>query len=111
MKAKISHRLIQHHVGHVLQHELAHVIEAEFFTITNITWHAHELTVYISMYHSAQGAAVFKTIQENTKLIRHHLAQRLKKQVHKMPKLRFVEDVQEHTQQQIESLLERVRPI
>ncbi len=100
-------RLLHHYLGQILHEDLAHVLGNSFFTITDLQWQAHEVSVYISLYHTSRPAETWEVIQEHSTQIRKLLAQRMS--LRKVPALRFIQDHTPHKQQRIEELLSNIK--
>ncbi len=64
--------------------------------------------VYLSIFPSEHGTSVLKTVQQQTKVIKHDLAARLRFQLRRMPELSFFLDDSLDYAENIDNLLNKI---
>ena len=93
----------QKKIGQLLQSDLVDILQGEIrkngITIliisvskVNVTSDLSIAKVYLSVFPSEKGKEILSAIKENTPLIKHDLAQRVKNQLRKVPDLIFYID-------------------
>ena len=93
----------QKKIGQLLQSDLVDILQGEIRknAITNLIISVSKVNVtsdlsidkvYLSVFPSEKGKEILSAIKENTPLIKHDLAQRVKNQLRKVPDLIFYID-------------------
>jgi ribosome-binding factor A len=87
-------RLLQKELAEVFQRDVPHLLNGAYISITTVRTSPDlgVAKIYLSMLLAKNGSEVLRTVRENTKAIRHALAQRIKKQVRVIPDLVFFLD-------------------
>lgn len=87
-------RLLQKELAEVFQRDVPHLVNGAFISISTVRVSPDMgiAKVYLSMLLSKDGRETVQAIRENTKIVRHALAQRIKKQVRIIPELNFYLD-------------------
>jgi len=87
-------RLLQKELAEVFQRDVSHLFNGAYISITTVRTSPDlgVVKVYLSMLLAKNGSEVLRVVRENTKAIRHALAQRIKKQVRVIPELIFFLD-------------------
>ena len=87
-------RLIQKELAEVFQRETTHLLGNAYVSVTTVrvTPDLASAKVYLSLVLPGDAKAILQQVRENTKPIRHALAQRIKKQVRVIPELIFFLD-------------------
>jgi ribosome-binding factor A len=87
-------RLLQKELAEIFQRDVPHLFHGSYISVSVVRV-APDLgvaKVYLSLVLPGDGKAVLQQVRENTKAIRHALAQRIKKQVRVIPELIFFLD-------------------
>jgi ribosome-binding factor A len=93
----------QKKIGQVLQQDIVDILQGEIrkngitnlvisVSKVNVTSDLSIAKVYLSIFPSSEALPLLKGIQENTVMIRHDLAQRVRHQLRKVPQLHFYVD-------------------
>ncbi|MFT2009733.1 30S ribosome-binding factor RbfA [Pontibacter sp. 13R65] len=87
-------RLIQKELADIFQREVPHLFGGAYISVSvvRVSPDLGLARVYLSLLMATDNKAVLQEIKENTKTIRHHLAQRIKNQVRVIPALAFYLD-------------------
>ena len=87
-------RLIQKELAEVFQRETAHLLGPAYVSVTTVrvTPDLASAKVYLSLMMTSAPKETIAEIKQNTKQIRHLLAQRIKSQVRVIPELQFYLD-------------------
>lgn len=90
---KIS-RQIQKDLSEIFQHITTNELRGTLISVTvvRVTPDLSLAKVYLSIFPTEKTEEVMKLIEQANKQIRHHLAQRVKKQLRKLPELQFILD-------------------
>ena len=87
-------RLIQKELAEVFQRETTHLLGPAYVSVTTVrvTPDLASAKVYLSLMMTSAPKETIAEIKQNTKQIRHLLAQRIKSQVRVIPELQFYLD-------------------
>ena len=87
-------RLLQKELAEVFQRDVQHLFNGAYISISTVRTSPDlgVVKVYLSLLLAKEPKAVIATVHENTKAIRHALAQRIKNQVRVIPELNFFLD-------------------
>ena len=87
-------RLLQKELAEVFQRDVPHLFNGAYISISTVRTSPDlgVVKVYLSLLLAKEPKAVITTVRENTKAIRHALAQRIKNQVRVIPELNFFLD-------------------
>lgn len=97
---------IQKDLGEIFQREMKQVFDKAFVTITDVktTPDLSIARVYLSVLLSKDKEGLLEDIREHTKIIRNHLAARVRHQLRIVPDLQFYLDDTAEYAQKIENL-------
>ncbi len=97
---------IQKDLGEIFQREMKQVFDKAFVTITDVktTPDLGIARVYLSFLLTKDKEGLLESIRENTKIIRNHLAARVRHQLRIVPELQFYLDDTAEYAQKIENL-------
>ncbi|HPF92467.1 MAG TPA: 30S ribosome-binding factor RbfA [Tenuifilaceae bacterium] len=87
-------RQIQKDLGEIFQRQSQSLLQGKMITVTTVRV-SPDLgiaKVYLSIFPSTNKDDVFALVKQNTKAIRHELAQRIKNQMRIVPELQFFID-------------------
>ncbi|HDP55605.1 MAG TPA: 30S ribosome-binding factor RbfA [Bacteroidetes bacterium] len=87
-------RQIQKDLGEIFQRQSQSLLQGKMITVTTVRV-SPDLgiaKVYLSIFPSTNKDDVFALVKQNTKTIRHELAQRIKNQMRIVPELQFFID-------------------
>jgi ribosome-binding factor A len=87
-------RQIQKDLGEIFQRQSQSLLQGKMITVTTVRV-SPDLgiaKVYLSIFPSTNKDEVFALVKQNTKAIRHELAQRIKNQMRIVPELQFFID-------------------
>ena len=87
-------RQIQKDLGEIFQRQSQSLLQGKMITVTTVRF-SPDLgiaKVYLSIFPSTNKDDVFALVKQNTKAIRHELAQRIKNQMRIVPELQFFID-------------------
>ena len=87
-------RLLQKELAEVFQRDVPHLLNGAYISISTVRTSPDlgVVKVYLSLLLAKDPKAVVANVRENTKAIRHALAQRIKSQVRVIPELIFFLD-------------------
>ena len=87
-------RLLQKELAEVFQRDVPHLLNGAYISISTVRTSPDlgVVKVYLSLLLAKDPKAVVANVRENTKAIRHALAQRIKSQVRVIPELNFFLD-------------------
>ena len=87
-------RLLQKELAEVFQRDVPHLLNGAYISISTVRTSPDlgVVKVYLSLLLAKDAKATMATVRENTKAIRHALAQRIKNQVRVIPELIFFLD-------------------
>jgi ribosome-binding factor A len=87
-------RLLQKELAEVFQRDVSHLFNGAYLSITTVRTSPDlgVAKIYLSMLLAKNPQEILATVRENTKAVRHALAQRIKKQVRVIPELIFFLD-------------------
>lgn len=87
-------RLLQKELAEVFQRDVSHLFNGAYLSITTVRTSPDlgVAKIYLSMLLAKNPQEILATVRENTKAIRHALAQRIKSQVRVIPELIFFLD-------------------
>jgi ribosome-binding factor A len=87
-------RLLQKELGEIFQREVTHFFQGNYISVSvvRVSPDLGVAKIYLSLVLPGDAKAVLLQVRENTKVIRHALAQRIKKQVRVVPELNFFLD-------------------
>ncbi len=87
-------RLLQKELAEVFQRDVPHLLNGAYISISTVRTSPDlgVVKVYLSLLLAKDPKAIMATVRENTKAIRHALAQRIKSQVRVIPELNFFLD-------------------
>jgi len=87
-------RLIQKEIAEIFQRDVTHLFHGAYISVSTVRVSPDlgVAKIYLSLLLGGDGKAVLQEIKENTKIIRHALAQRIKNQVRVIPELIFYLD-------------------
>lgn len=87
-------RLLQKELAEVFQRDVVHLFNGAYISITTVRVSPDlgVAKIYLSLLLAKNGSEILHTIRENTKAVRHALAQRIKNQVRVIPDLIFFID-------------------
>ncbi|MBK0404239.1 30S ribosome-binding factor RbfA [Adhaeribacter sp. BT258] len=87
-------RLLQKELAEVFQRDVPHLFNGAYISISTVRTSPDlgVVKVYLSLLLAKEPKEVIATVRENTKAIRHALAQRIKNQVRVIPELNFFLD-------------------
>ncbi|KAA9331901.1 30S ribosome-binding factor RbfA [Adhaeribacter soli] len=87
-------RLLQKELSEVFQRDVVHLFNGAYLSITTVRVSPDlgVAKIYLSMLLVKNPSEVLRTVRENTKAVRHALAQRIKNQVRVIPELIFFLD-------------------
>jgi ribosome-binding factor A len=87
-------RLLQKELAEIFQREVTHLFHGNYISVSvvRVSPDLGTAKVYLSLVLPGDGKALLLQVRENTKAIRHALAQRIKKQVRVIPELIFFLD-------------------
>ena len=87
-------RLLQKELAEVFQRDVPHLLNGAYISISTVRTSPDlgVVKVYLSLLLAKDPKAVVDNVRENTKAIRHALAQRIKSQVRVIPELNFFLD-------------------
>jgi len=87
-------RLLQKELAEVFQRDVSHLFNGAYLSITTVRTSPDlgVAKIYLSMLLAQNPQEILATVRENTKAVRHALAQRIKKQVRVIPELIFFLD-------------------
>ncbi len=87
-------RQIQKDLGEIFQRQSQSLLQGKMITVTTVRVSPDlgVAKVYLSIFPSTNKDEVFALVKQNTKAIRHELAQRIKNQMRIVPELQFFID-------------------
>lgn len=87
-------RLLQKELAEVFQRDVSHLFNGAYLSITTVRTSPDlgVAKIYLSMLLAKNPQEILATVRENTKAVRHALAQRIKNQVRVIPELIFFLD-------------------
>lgn len=87
-------RLLQKELSEVFQRDVSHLFNGAYLSITTVRVSPDlgVAKIYLSMLLVKNPQEILATVRENTKAVRHALAQRIKNQVRVIPELIFFLD-------------------
>ena len=87
-------RLLQKELAEVFQRDVSHLFNGAYLSITTVRTSPDlgVAKIYLSMLLAKNPQEILATVRENTKAVRHALAQRIKSQVRVIPELIFFLD-------------------
>ena len=87
-------RLLQKELAEVFQRDVSHLFKGSFISISTVRVSPDlgVAKIYLSLLLVKDGQELIRQVQENTKAVRHALAQRIKSQVRVIPELIFFLD-------------------
>ena len=87
-------RLLQKELAEVFQRDVPHLLNGAYISISTVRTSPDlgVVKVYLSLLLAKDPQAIIAQVRENTKAIRHALAQRIKSQVRVIPELNFFLD-------------------
>ncbi|MFC5270773.1 30S ribosome-binding factor RbfA [Adhaeribacter terreus] len=87
-------RLLQKELAEVFHRDVSHLFNGAYLSITTVRTSPDlgVVKVYLSMLLAKNPQEILATVRENTKAVRHALAQRIKNQVRVIPELIFFLD-------------------
>lgn len=94
-------KVIQKDLGEIFQREMRTAFDGAFVTITDVktTPDLAIARVYMSFMLTKDKEGLLQTVRENTKVIRNHLAERVRHQFRIIPFLQFyIDDTAEYAQ-------------
>ncbi len=106
----------QNKISRLLQKELSEIFLAETrkmsgvmvsVSVVRVTSDLSIARAYLSIFPAGRSVEILKSIQDNSKSIRHELAQRVRFQLRKMPELHFHIDDSLDYAEKIEELLKQ----
>jgi len=86
--------VIRRHLGTVMLQEGSYIYGEALVTVTKVTVtpDISEAKIYLSIYNAKNKEHVLDSIRKNTHQLKRNLAQRIKKHVRRIPKIRFFSD-------------------
>lgn len=87
-------RLLQKELAEIFQRDVTHFFNGNYISVSvvRVSPDLGVAKIYLSLVLPGDGKAILQQVRENTKAIRHALAQRIKKQVRVIPELIFFLD-------------------
>jgi len=87
-------RLIQKEIAEIFQRDVTHLFHGAYISVSTVRVSPDlgVAKIYLSLLLGGDSKAILQEIKENTKIIRHALAQRIKNQVRVIPELIFYLD-------------------
>jgi len=87
-------RLIQKEIAEIFQREVTHLFHGAYISVSRVRVSPDlgVAKIYLSLLLGGDSKAILQEVKENTKAIRHALAQRIKNQVRVIPELVFYLD-------------------
>lgn len=103
---KVS-RLIQKDLSEIFMLKSKELFQGVMISVTavRVTPDLSEAKVYLSIFPSEKATEIIKVVEENTKNLRHTLAQKVKNQLRIIPNLKFFIDDSLDFAQKIDDLL------